>query len=86
MTTTNKRLTDVFIKNLTVTFENGKAIDKRYKDDRGLFLLVRANGSKLWRYGYSFRGKKYTYAIGKYPLFSLKMARDKVTGIGNAKS
>jgi integrase len=62
-----------------VTFENGKAIDKRYKDERGLFLLVRANGSKLWRYGYSFRGKKYTYAIGKYPLFSLKMARDKVT-------
>jgi len=79
ITTANKRLTDAFIKGLGVDMLNGKAVDKRYKDERGLYLVVKSHGSKLWGYSYSFKGKKYTYAIGKYPMISLKMAREKVS-------
>jgi len=70
------RLKEFFVKNVGVSFVDGKAQTKRYKDERGLFLVVTARGSKLWRYAYSFKNKKYTYAIGKYPMISLKKARE----------
>ncbi|WP_257283251.1 Arm DNA-binding domain-containing protein [Endozoicomonas sp. SESOKO1] len=52
---------------------NAKPSDKDYKvtGDRGLYLLVKTNGSKLWRYKYRFSGKERTLAMGAYPEVSL---------------
>jgi hypothetical protein len=57
------------------------AKDKDYKlsDGGGLYLLVKANGSKCWRYAYRFDGKQKTLALGTYPAVSLKNARDTMT-------
>lgn len=58
---------------------NAKPKDKGYKvtDEKGLYLLVKSNGSKLWRYKYRFSGKERTLAMGAYPEISLKEARTK---------
>lgn len=65
-------LSDVKIRTL-------KARDKIYKvsDDRGLFLEVSPNGSKLWRYRYLLHGKDKRIALGPYPLVGLAEARQK---------
>ncbi|GFE94894.1 tyrosine-type recombinase/integrase [Acetobacter persici] len=54
-----------------------KPRDKQYKlyDERGLHLLVRPNGSRLWHYRYMFEGKEKTLSIGPYPEVSLAEAR-----------
>jgi integrase len=51
--------------------------DKDYKlaDGGGLYLLVRPNGSKLWRLKYRFDGKEKLLALGRYPELSLADAR-----------
>jgi integrase len=49
--------------------------DKRYSDGGGLYLLVTAKGGKLWRYNFSFKNKKYTLSLGKFPSLSLADAR-----------
>lgn len=49
-------------------------------DERGLYLLVRKSGSKLWRLKYRFAGKEKTLSIGPYPevgLSAARIARDK---------
>lgn len=52
---------------------------KPYKltDSGGLFLEVRPNGSKLWRYRYRIAGKENVFAIGAYPDVTLLQARTK---------
>lgn len=56
---------------------NAKPTDKPYKltDGKGLYLEVRPNGSKLWRYRYRIGGKENLYAVGDYPSMSLLEAR-----------
>ena len=56
-----------------------KAKDRDYKlyDALGLFLLVRANGSKLWRCRYRFADKERVLSFGPYPGVSLAQARAK---------
>lgn len=49
--------------------------DRKLTDRAGLYLLVRANGSKLWRMDYAFGGKRKTLALGAYPEISLATAR-----------
>lgn len=44
-------------------------------DGGGLFLLVTAAGSKLWRLKYRFNGKEKSFSIGTYPATSLASAR-----------
>ena len=44
-------------------------------DRRGLYLLIKPNGAKLWRLNYRLHGKRRTYAIGQYPNIALKEAR-----------
>ena len=58
--------------------KNAKPKDKPYKlmDESGLFLLVRPNGSKLWRFRYSFNGKEKLLSLGGYPETSLADARE----------
>jgi len=43
--------------------------DKPYKlhDGDGLFLLIAASGSKLWRLKYRFGGQEKLLALGLYP-------------------
>ena len=57
---------------------NGKTSDKQYKlfDGKGLFLLIHPNGSKYFRWDYSFEGKRKTLALGVYPETTLKQARE----------
>lgn len=64
-------LTDAHLRNLK------KAEGKPYKlaDGKGLFLEVRPNGSKFWRYRYKIGGKENLYAVGEYPDMGLAEAR-----------
>ncbi|WP_272518207.1 MULTISPECIES: tyrosine-type recombinase/integrase [unclassified Providencia] len=59
--------------------ETAKPEIKDYKlsDGAGLFLLVRTNGAKYWRYRYQFAGREKMYAIGVYPEITLAEARQK---------
>lgn len=59
--------------------ENAKPKEKAYKlnDGSGLYLLVKPNGRKYWRYDYRFEGKRKTLALGVYDRVSLKEARNK---------
>lgn len=54
-----------------------KPAEKPYKltDERGLFLLVNPNGSRLWRLRYKIDGKEKLLALGAYPDVSLVKAR-----------
>lgn len=63
-------LTDAKIKNT-------KPTDKPIKltDSNGLYVEVKPNGSKLWRYRYRIGGKENVYAIGEYPSIGLADAR-----------
>ena len=56
-------LTDTAIKNAK------PAPDKAFKlqDEKGMYLLVNANGSKYFRYNYRFGGKRKTLSLGIYP-------------------
>ena len=56
-----------------------KPKEKPYKiaDGLGLYLLVSATGSKLWRFKYRVDGKEKVLALGSYPDTPLKKARTK---------
>jgi hypothetical protein len=60
------------------TLKNAKPAGKAYKlaDGLGMFLLIRPNGSRLWRLKYRFAGKEKLLALGGYPEVSLKRARE----------
>ncbi len=49
--------------------------DRKLADGKGLYLLVTASGSKLWRLKYRIDGKEKKLALGSYPEVGLKMAR-----------
>ena len=55
-----------------------KPKEKQYEltDAFGLFLLVKPNGSKLWRVRTVKEGKRKVVSAGKYPDISLKDARE----------
>ena len=65
---------------LTVTaIQKAKPTEKQYRltDERGLTLLVRTNGSKLWQLRYRHEGKEKTASLGQFPDVSLADARAK---------
>ncbi len=47
-------------------------------DRDGLTLLVKPNGSKLWRFRYQYEGREKMIGVGIYPDTPLKLAREKV--------
>lgn len=53
--------------------------EKDYKltDEKGLYLLVRKNGSKLWQHKYRVAGKEKKASYGAYPEVSIKEARER---------
>ena len=63
-----------------VKVRQAKPKEKDYKlfDGKGLFLLVKKNGSKYWRLKYRYLGKEKTLAIGVYPEVSLAVAREEM--------
>jgi integrase len=65
---------------LTVfAIDRARAKDKPYKlsDGNGLHLLIEPNGSKLWRFRYSFARKEKMISLGSFPAVSLATARMK---------
>jgi len=54
-----------------------EAKQRKLFDERGLFLLVKPNGGKLWRFKYRFDGKEKLLSLGVYPDISLKDARER---------
>lgn len=60
-----------------VKIRQAKAADKALKltDSNGLYIEVKPNGSKLWRYRYRIAGKENLFAVGEYPAMSLQDAR-----------
>ncbi|HFU77484.1 MAG TPA: DUF4102 domain-containing protein, partial [Epsilonproteobacteria bacterium] len=61
--------------------KKAKPKEKEYKlfDGGGLHIVIKPNGSKLWRIKYRLDGKEKSKSIGKYPLVSLQEAREKLT-------
>jgi integrase len=47
----------------------------RLNDGGGLFLLIKPNGSRLWRMKFRFEGREGLASFGKYPQLSLAAAR-----------
>jgi len=65
-------LNDTLIRSLKFT---GKP--KKHFDGGGMYLLVTAIGSKLWRMVYHFDKKEKLLSFGEYPTVSLKDARER---------
>lgn len=62
-----------------IQLKNAKPKDSDYtiKVDTGLSLLVKTTGAKLWRFRYSYAGKRCQISVGKYPQITIRQARDK---------
>ncbi|MFZ5703029.1 MAG: tyrosine-type recombinase/integrase [Pseudomonadota bacterium] len=65
------------IKEVQARNASPKAKPYKLADGEGLFLLVKPNGSKLWRMKYRFAGKEKLLALGAYPETGLADAREK---------
>ena len=61
-----------------IAVKSAKPKEKDYKltDGRGLYLLIKKNGSKYWRQKYRIAGKEKLLALGVYPETSLAEARE----------
>lgn len=57
-----------------------KPREKPYKlfDGKGLYLLVRPSGSRLWRFKYRVQGREKLLSLGAFPDVSLQVARDRL--------
>jgi len=57
---------------------NAKPDTKPYKlvDEKGLYIEIKPNGGKTWRYRFRIDGKESTFTIGDYPDVTLAQARD----------
>ncbi|MCX7086115.1 MAG: integrase arm-type DNA-binding domain-containing protein [Methylococcales bacterium] len=62
-----------------ISIRNAKSIDKdiRLNDGNGLYLIVKSNSAKWWRFDYTFAQKRKTLSLGVYPETSLSDARRK---------
>ncbi|MBO2583552.1 integrase arm-type DNA-binding domain-containing protein [Shewanella algae] len=49
----------------------------RLNDSDGLYLEVKPNGKKAWRYRFKINGKSSMFALGEYPIVKLVEAREK---------
>lgn len=63
--------------NKDMVYKAAKPKEKDYSinDGGGLFLFVGLNGSKLWRFVYTFQGNRKKLAFGAYPGTSTETAR-----------
>lgn len=63
------------LKELEARYTTKRAKDYKLSDGGRLYLLVRPNGSKLWRLKYRVDGKEKLLSLGRYPDLSLAQAR-----------
>ena len=56
-----------------------KPEEKDYKlsDGQGLYIVIKSNGTKMWRFDFTFLGKRKSMSFGIYDEVSLKEARQK---------
>lgn len=62
------------LKELEVRYATKRAKDYKLTDGENLYLLVRPNGSELWRMKYRYAGKEKLLSFGAYPAVSLAEA------------
>jgi len=62
-----------------IAVRNARPKSKSYKlfDRGGLHLYVSKSGGKLWRLKYRFQGKEKLLSLGKYPIVTLRDARER---------
>lgn len=62
-----------------VAIRNAKPADKARKlfDFNGLYLHISVAGTKSWRFKYRFQGKEKLLSLGRYPIVTLKEARER---------
>jgi hypothetical protein len=60
---------------LEIRQANPRESDWKLTDGGGLYVLVRPNGSKLWRFKYRANGREQKLSFGAYPEVGLKEAR-----------
>lgn len=62
-----------------IEIKNAQPKDKEYvmSDGGGLIMLIKPNGSKLWRFRYSRDGRKQKLSLGSYPDTTIAIARAK---------
>ena len=60
-----------------IAIRNAKAADKVYRlsDGEGLYILIKPNGAKWWRFDYTYSSIRNTLSLGVYPSASLSDAR-----------
>lgn len=68
--------------NRDTVYRMARAKSKQYSigDGDGLSMLIKPNGSKLWRFIYMFGGKQNRISLGKYPAVTLDEARKRRDG------
>ena len=54
---------------------------QRLRDGDGLYLLLRPDGKRWWRFDYRHEGKDKTLSVGVYPDVTLSRARQRAAGI-----
>ena len=54
---------------------------QRLRDGDGLYLLLRTDGKRWWRFDYRHEGKDKTLSVGVYPDVTLSRARQRAAGI-----
>lgn len=67
--------------NKDTVYRSAKPKDYTINDGQGLTLLVKTNGSKLWRFIYRFDGKQNRLGFDSYPETSLDNARRKAEAV-----
>ncbi|AYJ79596.1 hypothetical protein AN286_05355 [Aliarcobacter cryaerophilus ATCC 43158] len=69
---------EVLKKKLEESNSNEKAIKKnKLADGKGLYLIIKANSSKVWRFDFRYGNKNLSMSFGVYPEVTLKEAREK---------
>ena len=65
--------------NKDTVYRSAKPSDKEYfiNDGGGLYLVVGKNGTKIWKFIFSFEGKRKKLSFGVYPDITLENARRK---------
>lgn len=65
-------------KELEKSNSDKKAVkNNKLADGKGLYLIIKANGSKVWRYDFRYGNKNLSMSFGVYPEVTLKEAREK---------
>ena len=69
-----------------VAIRNAKPQDKdtRLNDGGGLYLLIKSNGARWWRFDYTINRKRKTLSVGVYPDVTLSDARRKTQEARNS--